>query len=415
MIPEEIKTLADTFNKEGFNIYLVGGCVRDMIMGKEPHDYDLTTNATPDQMIEIANKYNLKIIPTGIQYGTLTFNMDKQNYEITTFRNDGNYSDGRRPDQVTFSFNVYEDLARRDFTVNAIAINLFDNTCIDPYKGKEDIKNKIIRTVGIPEERFKEDGLRILRAIRFKFKLGFTMEENTYKAILNNWKLLDHVSQERITSEFLQILDYCNIDSQQDAMLMDGLIKYLIPEAWYKNDYDNNFWRYEAIRGFSDTECKLAYLLRGSKGSVEVTCKRLKLSNDFTKDVCDTLKAFNYIEELDKSTDISEFDEKSIEDRDNYIARKLVAKFGTKNSLRALEIFADEYGVAPQDYYRLYDIIKEAAYKYPTTLKDLAVKGEDLIQLGYEGKEVGQILNKFLECVLDDPKKNKKEILLRLI
>lgn len=323
--------------------------------------------------------------------------------------------DGRRPDKVTFSANIYEDLSRRDFTVNAIAVNLYDNSFVDPYKGREDIKNKIIRTVGIPEERFREDGLRILRAIRFMFKLGFGMEENTYKAILNNWNLLDHVSQERITSEFLQILDYCDIISQQDALLMDGLIKYIIPEAWYKNDYDSNYWRYEAIRGFSDTECKLAYLLRGSKSSAENTCKRLKLSNDFTKDVCDILKAFEYIEELDADTSISAINEKSVEERDAYIARKLVAKYGVKNSLRALEIFADEYGLAPQDYYKLCGTIKEVADKYPITLKDLAVKGEDLMQLGYEGKEVGIALNNLLEYVLTDPEKNKKETLLRLV
>ncbi len=149
-------------------------------------------------------------------------------------------------------------------------------------KLQKDIENKVIRTVGDPVERFTEDGLRILRAIRFRFKLGFTFDAATYKAIRSNWQLLEHISQERITSEFLQIIDYCTINSQQDTLLVDDLIYYLLPAAWYKNDYDNNFWRYEAIDRFSDTECKLAYLLRETNSSPETVCKKLKLSKTCT-------------------------------------------------------------------------------------------------------------------------------------
>lgn len=411
---DTISRLYLLFSSHNYQLYEVGGCVRDMLMGKDPHDYDFAADALPQEMLALGND-DIRVIDTGSQYGTVTFHVGNDLFEVTTFRHDCEYSDGRRPDSVTFSNNIYEDLSRRDFTVNAIAVNLYDNSFIDPYKGREDIKNKIIRTVGIPEERFREDGLRILRAIRFKFKLEFGIEENTCKAILNNWNLLDHVSQERITSEFLQILDYCNISSQQDALLMDGLINYILPEAWCENDYDNNFWRYEVISSFSDTECKLAYLLRGSKSGAENTCKRLKLSNDFTKDVCDTLKAFEYIVELDTNLSDIAITQKSIAERDAFIARKLVAKYGTKNSLRAFEIFAYEYGLNSQDYYNLYDIIKEAANKYPVALKDLTVKGEDLLQLGYEGVQIGKVLNDLLELVLLRPECNNKEFLLRHI
>ena len=205
-----LEKLSQLFLKNNYELYMVGGAVRDIIMDKTPHDYDFATNATPDQMLKIAEESNIEVIPTGIKYGTVTFRIDDQSFEVTTYRKDSNYSDGRRPDQVTFSTNILDDLSRRDFTVNAIAINMLSNVneYIDPYNGREDIKNKVLRTVGDPFERFTEDGLRILRAIRFKYKLGFKFDSATYDAIVNNWNLLEHVSQERITSEFLMIMEY---------------------------------------------------------------------------------------------------------------------------------------------------------------------------------------------------------------
>ena len=302
-----------------------------------------------------------------------------------------------------FSDSLYEDLSRRDFTINAMAIDLYNSNIIDPYNGRSDLENKLIRTVGIPEERFREDGLRILRAIRFKFKLGFDMEKNAYKAILNNWNLLDHVSQERITSEFLQILEYIDIRSQQDTLLMDGLIKCLIPTAWYKNDYDNNFWYYEALRGLRDTECKVAYLFRDAKTSPEILCKKLKFSNAFSGSVIKTLQALELLVELHM---------KSVEK--DYMARKLVSKYGIYNALRALDLFRDEYCMPIQDYYDLYELIIDAVNK-PVTLKDLAINGYDLINYGYEGKVIGEMLNDLLEIVLEDPEKNKKSILREML
>lgn len=410
---KKLDKLSQLFSKNNYELYMVGGAVRDILTNKAPHDYDFATNATPDQMLKIAEESNIEVIPTGIKYGTVTFRIDDQSFEVTTYRADGNYSDGRRPDQVTFSTNILDDLSRRDFTVNAIALNMLSsvNEYVDPFNGIKDIENKVIRTVGDPVERFIEDGLRILRAIRFKFKFGFDVEENTYKAILDSWKLLDHVSQERITSEFLQILDYCTINSQQDALLMDGLIHYLLPAVWYKNDYDNNFLRYEAIKGFSDTECKLSYLLREAKSGPEIICKRLKLSNEFTKDVCDILKAFDYIVTLDTDLDAKS----SVAERDAVIARKLVSKYGTKNALRAWEIFADEYGVTPYDYNDMYELLEIATNRWSVTLKDLVINGDDLIQLGFEGKEIGKALDYCLDQVLRNQSLNEKEKLIELV
>ena len=408
-----LEKLSQLFLKNNYELYMVGGAVRDILMDKTPHDYDFATNATPDQMLKMAEKSNIEVIPTGIKYGTVTFRIDDQSFEVTTYRKDSNYSDGRRPDQVTFSTNILDDLSRRDFTINAIALNMLSNANehVDPFNGIKDIENKVIRTVGDPVERFTEDGLRILRAIRFRFKLGFTFDAATYKAIMSNWQLLEHISQERITSEFLQIIDYCTITSQQDTLLVDDLIYYLLPAVWYKNDYDNNFWRYEAIDRFSDTECKLAYLLRETKSSHRIICKGLKLSNKFTNDVCDTLKAFDYIVKLDTDLDAKS----SVAERDAVIARKLVSKYGTKNALRAWEIFADEYGLAQYDYNNMYKLLEITASRWSVTLKDLVINGDDLIQLGFKGKEIHKALDYCLDQVLRDQSLNEKEKLIELV
>ena len=408
-----LEKLSQLFLKNNYELYMVGGAVRDILMNKTPHDYDFATNATPDQMLKMAEKSNIEVIPTGIKYGTVTFRIDNQSFETTTYRADGNYSDGRRPDQVIFSTNILDDLSRRDFTVNAIALNMLSNVneYVDPFNGIKDIENKVIKTVGDPVERFTEDGLRILRAIRFRFKLGFTFDADTYKAIMSNWQLLEHISQERITSEFLQIIDYCVINSQQDTLLVDSLIYHLLPSVWYKNDYDNNFWRYDAIEGFSDTECKLAYLLRETKSSPKIICKGLKLSNKFTNDVCDTLKAFDYIVKLDTDLDAKS----SVAERDAVIARKLVSKYGTKNALRAWEIFADEYGLATYDYNNMYKLLEITASRWSVTLKDLVINGDDLIQLGFKGKGIHKALDYCLDQVLMDQSLNKKEKLIELV
>ena len=408
-----LEKLSQLFLKNNYVLYMVGGAVRDILMNKTPHDYDFATNATPDQMLKMAEESNIDVIPTGIKYGTVTFRIDNQSFEITTYRKDSNYSDGRRPDQVTFSTNILDDLSRRDFTINAIALNMLSNVneYVDPFNGIKDIENKVIKTVGDPVERFTEDGLRILRAIRFRFKLRFTFDCDTYKAIMYNWQLLEHISQERITSEFLQIIDYCTINSQQDILLLDDLIYYLLPAAWYKNDHDNNFCRYEAIDRFSDTECKLAYLLREANSSPETVCKKLKLSNEFTKDVCDTLKAFDYIVKLDTDLDARCL----VTERDAVIARKLVSKYGTKNALRAWEIFADEYGLTQYDYNNMYELLKIVTSRWSVTLKDLAINGDDLIQLGFKGKEIHKALDYCLDQVLRDQSLNEKEKLIELV
>ena len=178
-IPSYCQKLIDSLNNCGFEGFLVGGCVRDALLGEKPNDYDITTNATPDEMLKVFKDYT--VIKTGLKHGTLTVVVEGKNIEVTTFRVDGEYSDNRRPDSVEFTKNIEDDLSRRDFTVNAMAYN-DQNGFVDVFGGMKDLENKIIKCVGNPDKRFLEDGLRILRAIRFASVLDFEIEEETAKS-----------------------------------------------------------------------------------------------------------------------------------------------------------------------------------------------------------------------------------------
>ena len=182
-IPDYCRRIMAVLNKNGFEAFLVGGCVRDNLMGIIPHDYDITTNATPDEMLKIFGDF--KVIETGLKHGTITVVIDENNVEITTYRIDGEYDDNRHPKEVSFTRNLKDDLKRRDFTVNAMAYN-DEQGLVDLFGGKDDLDNKVIRCVGEPDKRFKEDGLRILRAIRFASVLKFSIAEETAKSIHKN-------------------------------------------------------------------------------------------------------------------------------------------------------------------------------------------------------------------------------------
>ena len=405
MFNDNLYKLRQIFLDNKYELYLVGGSVRDILIGKKPHDYDFTTNATPDQMIEIANKSNVNIIPTGIRYGTVTFRIGDESFEVTTYRKDSNYSDGRRPDQVTFSTNILDDLSRRDFTINAIALNMIYITAdyIDPFNGIEDIKNKLIRTVGDPMERFTEDGLRILRAIRLKFKLGFDFDNNTYNAIINNWNLLAHVSQERITAEFLQILEYGKLTSSEDCHLMDGLIEYILPKECYVTDiYDCKWWYYNTLFEFKDIETKLAYLLKDSYENVLDICSELKLSNKMSKDILESIYCKNAFEELHSG------------DGYVYIIRKLVSKCGKDNALRGLYLYDEVYQLTGNEWLCFTKAIKDTDEEC-THIADLELNGNDLIKLGYKGKQIGEALKYLLDNVLHNQYLNTKEKLIKLL
>ena len=399
-----LKKLSQLFFKNNYELYMVGGAVRDILMDKTPHDYDFATNATPDQMLKIAEESNIEVIPTGIKYGTVTFRIDNQSFECTSYRSDGNYSDGRRPDQVTFSTNILDDLSRRDFTVNAIALNMLSNVndYVDPFNGIKDIEDKVIRTVGDPVERFTEDGLRILRAIRFRFKLWFTFDTATYKAIMSNWQLLEHISQERITSEFLQILTYGHLDSAEDCYLMDALIKQILPEAYIENVYDCNWWEYKTLFEFPDIETKLAFILKNSKTDVLDLCYKLKLSNKMSRDIVETIYCKSLFEEMLSSNDTS------------YIVRKLVSKCGKENAKRGFYLYDEIYNLTEKEWNYLIALLDHSDTE-AIKLSDLKITGDDLIQLGFKGREIGKALDYCLDRVLRNQSLNEKEKLIGLV
>ena len=200
-INKNAEKLIRQLNNQGYEAFIVGGCVRDYLLGLTPHDTDICTNALPEQTKKCFEAYHT--FDTGIKHGTISVVCGDEVYEITTYRIDGDYSDNRHPDSVSFTRNINEDLQRRDFTVNAMAYNA-EYGLVDPYGGKNDLKDKIIRCVGNPDTRFNEDALRILRALRFASVYGFSIEENTSKSIFKNADLLKNIATERVTSEFLR-------------------------------------------------------------------------------------------------------------------------------------------------------------------------------------------------------------------
>ncbi|MBI3887852.1 HDIG domain-containing protein, partial [Candidatus Microgenomates bacterium] len=222
-LPEQVKIFTETVKNNGFECYVVGGAVRDLLLNRETKDWDFTTNATPEQIQEI--------FPESFYdnaYGTVGIKIENgEIYEITPFRKEGKYSDLRHPDQVTWAKSIEEDLARRDFTVNAMA---FTDKIIDPFGGQQDIKNKMIRGVGNPNDRFNEDALRMIRAIRIATQLGFTIEENTFKAIQDNAQLITNISSERIRDELIKIFSSDYPADGLKLLLNAGLLQYILPE-----------------------------------------------------------------------------------------------------------------------------------------------------------------------------------------
>ena len=200
-LPEDVREIMSVIKEYGATSYVVGGCVRDSILGSEPHDWDICTPALPGELLVEFEGKGYRVIPTGLQHGTITVHLNGNNYEITTFRRDGEYSDGRHPDTVEFTSDLIYDLERRDFTINAMAYNP-EEGLIDPYCGYEDIQDRRIRCVGNPDDRFQEDGLRILRALRFSVQLGFKIELFTKRAMIDNRSLLNKISKCSLVDSF---------------------------------------------------------------------------------------------------------------------------------------------------------------------------------------------------------------------
>ena len=303
-----------TFNKNGFEAYFVGGCVRDFLLDKNFSDIDITTNALPEQVKNIFRKS----IDTGIQHGTVTILVNGESYEVTTFRKEDEYVNHRAPDKVEFVSDLKEDLDRRDFTINAMALD-YKGSLFDFHNGEADLKNKIIKTVNDPNERFFEDALRMLRAFRFSSKLGFVIDSNTIMAIKNNAKLIEYVSIERIVNEFRKLLEgKGNIDSLQ--LMIDSTLNSYIPfikdikviEDFSKYTFCQSLYILSIINNISFDELKK---LKLSNKEIKLVKEYDKIRNDFKNNIPLELILYKYdIEDVRficnyfKFRDISEID-----------------------------------------------------------------------------------------------------------
>lgn len=433
-ISSDAKKIIEILEQAGYEAFAVGGCVRDFLMGRPCDDMDITTSARPAEMEKILNDHHIKFIETGLKHGTITAVTDGGSFEITTYRTDGVYKDNRHPEHVEFVTDIKEDLSRRDFTINAMAYN--DRVgIVDLFGGRDDLDKKIIRAVGDPDKRFKEDALRIMRAIRFASVLSFDIETQTKKAIFNNKDLLKNVSYERIFAELSKLLLGENVFD----VLMEyrEIIGVVIPELqaifhipqntkWHIYDvWEHTCKSVEAAP--KDLALRLTMLLHDIGKAYSKTTDEngtdhfkghQKISAEYTKAVLKRLKVPNEI--YDRVMFLVPIHDMHI-GTDRKKIKKWLSKVG-ENGLRDLiEVKrADKLAQNPEMTERelsnldvtqkeLDRIIQEGE---PFTVKALAVNGYDLISLGYRGTEIGEKLAFLLQKVIDGELENDKESLM---
>lgn len=441
-IPQKVIDLMNCIMSEGYEIYLVGGCVRDMLMGKEPHDFDFCTNAEPDALVKIYQKNDFGINPKGIEYGTVTAVIKNEEFEVTTYREDLDYIDSRHPEGVNYTQSLVSDLSRRDFTINAIAYNPITDEIVDPFDGVNDIRNKVIRTVRNPQDRFQEDALRIMRGLRFAITLGFDIDQNTFEAMLANKALLvDKVSKERVTDEFKKTFK-SNMPVSEWFMRGAPIVFTLIPElkVCYNFDQNNKYHHNDvykhllAVVDFCDTtkfEVKMAALLHDiGKPATYVTDEHGKGHfyghPEVSFEICKQIFASDFR--------LSNDEEKAIENLIRYhdIEIPLNAKSVRRVLSKRGQDFFDDYLIlhkadvadhvlspnCTEEWTRV-DELKEI---YDTVLKedscfkisDLAINGKDVMKIGKikSGPLVGSVLNHLLNEVMDQNIENTKDALV---
>ena len=433
VLPKKVKYIIDTLMDKGYEAYAVGGCVRDSLLGRTPQDWDITTSAKPEQVKELFRH----TIDTGIQHGTVTVMIDHEGFEVTTYRIDGEYEDARHPKEVLFTANLLEDLKRRDFTINAMAYNE-QNGIVDAFDGIGDLDRGVIRCVGKAQERFTEDALRMLRAIRFAAQLGFEIEAETRDAIAELAENIAKVSAERIQVELVKLLVSGHPEELKVAY-ETGLTRVFFPEFDVMMDtpqqnphhsYNVGEHTIVSLQEIpADKVLRLTMLLHDvakpvcrttdekgidhfyghqDKGSemARAILRRLKFDNDTTDRVCRLVRWH------DDNPEISERNMRRAISRigvEQYPALFVVKRADT---MAQSAYGRDEKLAYIAEYERMYQEILDK--QQCLTIKDLAVDGKDLIQAGMKpGKELGEVLKKFLEIVLEEPEKNTKEALLQ--
>ena len=430
-LPSEVKYILDVLKSRGFEAYIVGGCVRDAVLARTPNDWDITTSARPEE-VKAAFR---RTVDTGIAHGTVTVLVHDSAFEVTTYRIDGAYEDGRHPSSVTFTPNLADDLLRRDFTVNAMAYNE-EAGLVDLYGGMDDLQRKCIRCVGNPDERFNEDALRVLRAVRFSAQLGFAIENETRSALLRHAENLRQISAERIQTELVKLLISPHPEMVR-TLYETGITRVILPEfdAMMETPQNTPYHMYnvgehtiktlEAIE--PDRILRLTMLLHDiGKPAVRYTdstgrdhfnghgktgaemahsiLKRLKFDNDTIAKV-DRLILYHDVRPFPKPKEV----------------RRTIFLVGEELFISFLKVqWADTCGKSTFRREESFERIREVAAVYEEimkenaclSLKDLAVNGYDLMEIGIYGREIGEILNAALKMVIDEPEKNDREELL---
>lgn len=440
-VPQEVQIVSDTLENASFEAYLVGGCVRDLLIGKTPKDWDLTTNATPDEIQELfpENYHNNDYGTVGIKNDE-TKNKTLKVVEVTPYRTESEYSDARRPDKVEFGVSLEEDLKRRDFTVNAIAFRLKDEKIVDLFGGEEDIRKKRLKTVGDPNERFSEDALRMMRAVRLATELNFAIEAETMSAITQNHLLLGRISIERISDEFKKIMN--SPVPMQGIVFLERLemLDYVIPElkegigceqggihAFDVYEHLLRTCQAAADKSFS-TEMRYAALLHdigkpatrrigaknkafsfhghevvGAKMSKKIL-NRLKMPREFTENVTNLVRWHMFFSDPDEITLSA--------------VRRTITRIGEEHIEDLLNLrVCDRIGTGrPKEQpfrFRKYKAMVDEALRDPISVKMLKINGDAIMQMTGEkpGKRLGYVLHALLEEVLEDPGKNEEKYL----
>lgn len=444
-IPEKVQYIIDELVTNGFEAYAVGGCVRDMILGKNPEDWDITTSAKPHEVKKIFRR----TVDTGIIHGTVTVLLNKEHFEVTTYRLDGLYEDNRHPKEVSFTGNLEEDLKRRDFTINAMAYNPAKGV-IDLFGGIDDLKNRLIRCVGNASWRFDEDALRILRAVRFSAQLDFQIEEHTKEAIKNKAQLLKHISAERVRTELTKLL-VSNNPNRLRLLYELGISKVIMPEIdkMMVTEQKNIHHAYSVGEHTIKAISAVAGTTSDKRFTPQERCilRWTMLLHDIEKPNTITMGKDgqnHFYGHQEKGAETAKrilkdlkFDNETLDAVVHLIRwhdyrftltplgiRKATAKIGKQYMELLFEVnYADSSGKNPETNHEKFKQLEQIKKLYEemiardecVSLKDLHISGKDLIEVGFKpGRKMGTILNHLLDAVIEDPSLNHKQTLLNM-
>lgn len=432
MIPREVCAVLQTLERAGHEAYIVGGCVRDILMGKPPHDWDVTTSALPEETMALFDHF---AIPTGLRHGTVTVRSGETACEVTTFRTDGDYPDHRHPAAVTFTRSLLEDLQRRDLTVNAMAMDVH-GTLHDPFGGQADIRRRVLRCVGEPERRFQEDALRILRTLRFSATLGFAIEADTHRSLRERRDDLRYVAAERVREELTKLL--CGAEVLRVLLEDPQVLGVVLPEILPCVGFDQHnrhhcydVWGHTAHAvavAPSDPVLRWAMLLhdlgkpscftldeqgvghfhghhRPSAEMAETVCRRLRFDRAAAQQICMLVRYHDRPIPLTERAIRRAMNQLGVEGLRQLCAVKRADNLAQHPDYRGRQREINEGEAIMDELLR-----KDACF----SLKQLAVNGWDMAALGLEGPAIGQILQTLLEAVMDGAADNDRDTLLAL-